>query len=138
METKEMQGVNITPEPTFGQKLVGLTFNPSGDDKVGKAGEPFNIVFKTEKEWDMGNSNTTANKPIYFAGVDPVETKKVYTEKDIENLKYVIGLTQMYMDGKFYAIGNLLKDYNFIEIMNNFKEKDKEPRVSILKTWKSV
>ena len=35
----------VDPEPTdqvkmkmtFGEKLVGLTFNPSGDDKVGKA-----------------------------------------------------------------------------------------------------
>lgn len=24
-------------ELTFGQRLVGLTFNPSGDDKVGRA-----------------------------------------------------------------------------------------------------
>lgn len=28
----------LTPKPmTFGEKLVGLTFNPSNDDKVGKA-----------------------------------------------------------------------------------------------------
>lgn len=31
-------GVPTTPQPmTFGQQLVGLTFNPSGDDKVSKA-----------------------------------------------------------------------------------------------------
>ena len=27
----------ITREMTFGEKLVGLTFNPSGDEKVNKA-----------------------------------------------------------------------------------------------------
>lgn len=30
-------GPREQPEPTFGQKLVGIHFNPSGDDKVAKA-----------------------------------------------------------------------------------------------------
>lgn len=37
-ETKpDYQQHETTPTMTFGEKLVGLTFNPSGDDKVGKA-----------------------------------------------------------------------------------------------------
>lgn len=27
----------VTQEPTFGEKLVGITFNPANDDKVGRA-----------------------------------------------------------------------------------------------------
>lgn len=30
-------GLTAAPSPTFGQKLVGINFNPSGDDAVGRA-----------------------------------------------------------------------------------------------------
>jgi hypothetical protein len=37
-KTPEYIGQEKTPKPmTFGEKLVGLTFNPSNDDKVSKA-----------------------------------------------------------------------------------------------------
>jgi hypothetical protein len=34
---KEVEQLKSQPELSFGQKLVGLTFNPSGDDKVARA-----------------------------------------------------------------------------------------------------
>lgn len=41
MEEREEKGVDqsgkVYREMTFGEKLVGLTFNPSNDDKVAKA-----------------------------------------------------------------------------------------------------
>lgn len=39
--TKENKTMEQNKELTFGQKAVGLTFNPSGDDKVAKAKQLF-------------------------------------------------------------------------------------------------
>lgn len=36
---EEMKSLKSEPALSFGQKLVGLTFNPSGDPKVNKAKE---------------------------------------------------------------------------------------------------
>ena len=35
--TEALQDSGVSREMTFGEKLVGLTFNPSNDDKVSKA-----------------------------------------------------------------------------------------------------
>lgn len=35
--TQEASDESQTRKLTFGEKLVGITFNPAGDDKVGKA-----------------------------------------------------------------------------------------------------
>lgn len=47
-------------EMTFGEKLVGLTFNPSGDDKVQRAkelcAELADLVFEENIVLDLNNS----------------------------------------------------------------------------------
>jgi len=36
-----METTNITPNQSFGERLVGIDFNPSGDDKVKRAKQLF-------------------------------------------------------------------------------------------------
>lgn len=58
MEAKEEATQQETPVLTFGEKLVGKTFNPSGDDKVARlkalAAEMADIVFDDYKKSNAG------------------------------------------------------------------------------------
>jgi formyltetrahydrofolate synthetase len=53
-------------------------------DKVEKELKDKEIAKMNHDTWmiDNGNSSTLSNKPLYSIGIDPVETKKVYTEKE--------------------------------------------------------
>jgi hypothetical protein len=48
------------PQPTFGQKLVGYTFNPSGDPKVARAkelcAELADLVYEGNENLVLNNS----------------------------------------------------------------------------------
>jgi hypothetical protein len=37
MQQVQSEGTSVVPELSFGEQLVGITFNPSNDDKVSKA-----------------------------------------------------------------------------------------------------
>ena len=63
-----MSTENEQREMTFGEKLVGLTFNPSNDDKVSKAkklcAELADLLYESEREVKSPLANVLYQKAI--------------------------------------------------------------------------
>ena len=54
-------------ELTFGQKAVGLNFNPSGDDAVGQAKQKFADIIDQLNDLRMSTPNPEVRRLCYVA-----------------------------------------------------------------------
>ena len=75
-------------ELTFGEKLVGLTFNPSNDDKVGKAkmlcAELADLL---KNEYDMRETGGTLSERLYNHAIGEILNAQMNVVK-VLTLKY--------------------------------------------------
>jgi hypothetical protein len=80
-----------TRELTFGEKLVGLTFNPSNDDKVGKAkklcAELADLVNSSFYEGDQGNIPTSLKHQLFAHTIGEILNAQMNVVK-VLTLKY--------------------------------------------------
>lgn len=56
----------VTTPLSFGQKLVGLKFNPSGDDKVGKAKQLCADLADMVRDWEQERQTSTELEDILY------------------------------------------------------------------------
>jgi hypothetical protein len=87
------QELNQVAKPTFGEKLVGLSFNPSGDPKVQKAkllcAELADLLNDHDREkTDNGNAmSSTLYKNLYNHAVGEILNAQMNVVK-VLTLKY--------------------------------------------------
>lgn len=64
-----METTNLTPNQSFGERLVGIDFNPSGDDKVKRAKQLFaeaaNLLQESKID-SVENGTFTAMRELFF------------------------------------------------------------------------
>ena len=61
MATESLQSGPTQREMTYGEKLVGITFNPSADDKVAKAKQLFADAADLLRDEVFSDLNTTSD-----------------------------------------------------------------------------
>lgn len=69
-------------EQTFGQKAVGLSFNPSGDDAVGKAKQTFADVIDQLNEL-RGSTDSGEVKRMCSVAITEAQTAQMWAVKAI-------------------------------------------------------
>ena len=74
-------------ELSFGQKLVGLNFNPSNDDKVGKAKQLFADAADMIHEEYMAKANTPFFNDLYLHAIGEILNAQMNVVK-VLTLKY--------------------------------------------------
>ena len=80
--------VSVTREMTFGEKLVGLNFNPSNDDKVGKAKRLCaDLADLLNDEYNNGNETTHLQNTLYNHAIGEILNAQMNVVKVI-TLKY--------------------------------------------------
>jgi hypothetical protein len=81
------QVMGTTPQLTFGQKLVGLTFNPSGDDKVAKAKQLCAELADLLQEEYASGQNTPLKSLLFDKAIGDILVAQMMIVKTI-TLKY--------------------------------------------------
>jgi alpha-galactosidase len=84
---EESQSTTTNRELTFGEKLVGITFNPSSDDKVAKAKALFAEAADLLMEEMSGRETSPLSKTIKEAAVADILRAQMMVVKAI-TLKY--------------------------------------------------
>lgn len=74
-------------EMTFGEKLVGITFNPSADDKVAKAKQLCAELADLLKEDAMGKEPTYLSSTLYDHAIGEILNAQMNVVK-VLTLKY--------------------------------------------------
>jgi hypothetical protein len=75
-----MEDVNVTPQQTFGQKAVGLSFNPSNDDAVAKCKQGCADLIDQMNE--LRNSSTSADQKRHASiAITDLETAQMRAVK---------------------------------------------------------
>lgn len=82
----------MTNKITYGQKAVGLTFNPSGDDKVNKIKELYAEIIDVLEQVEDGTNysemqRSLKNTAIQQAILGQMSAVKVITWKDIPDIE---------------------------------------------------
>lgn len=86
METSTSQPTQAPPL-TFGEKLVGKTFNPSGDDKVGQAKKLFADIADLVEEHYLSKPNSPLENQLYNHTVGEILNAQMNVVK-LLTLKY--------------------------------------------------
>lgn len=87
-ESSVSSPISDQPELSFGEKLVGLTFNPSNDDKVGKAkrlcAELADLLYE---EHNNGNEKTQLQVELFWHTIGEILNAQMNVVK-VLTLKY--------------------------------------------------
>jgi hypothetical protein len=67
-------------EQTFGQKAVGLSFNPSGEDSVGTAKQTFANIIDQMNEL-RSNSESNEQKRLASVAITEAQTAQMWAVK---------------------------------------------------------
>lgn len=72
-------------EPTFGEKLVGLTFNPSGDEKVTKAKQLCAELADLLEEVNKSQESSYLSNTFYGGAIRRILDAQMWSVKYITN-----------------------------------------------------
>lgn len=81
LQTGTKNYLNPKTELTFGQKAVGLNFNPSGDDKVGKAKQTIADAIDQMNDFRNSDLSCPGAKRHASAGITDLETAQMRVVK---------------------------------------------------------
>lgn len=75
----------ISRSMTFGEKLVGLTFNPSGDEKVTKAKQLCAELADLLEEVNKNQENSYLSSTFYGGAIRRILDAQMYSVKFLTN-----------------------------------------------------
>ncbi|HHT9135823.1 MAG TPA: Acb2/Tad1 domain-containing protein [Candidatus Wunengus sp. YC60] len=80
-EAKLAPSPELKPEPTFGQKAVGISFNPSADSKVDRAKQHYANIIDMANEFRNSEGATAEQKRLASIAITEAQGAQMWLVK---------------------------------------------------------